>query len=131
MARAVFLDKDGTLVPDTPECPGHPPDSLLPGVAQGLRLLARAHRKLVVVTNQAAVAFGRLTERDVLQAGEALRALLAPHEVALAGFYYCPHHAGGTIPRYTTDCSCRKPKPGLIEKACEDLGLVPEASFMI
>ena len=128
MARAVFLDKDGTLVADTP---GQLPRELLPGVGDGLRRLARSGFALVVVTNQAGLALGRFDEAHVEAGASALRSLLARERVALDGFYYCPHRADGTVLRYVRACACRKPEPGLLLQACRERGYTPSESVMV
>ncbi len=56
---------------------------------------------------------------------------LAQYDVKLNGFYYCPHLPGAIIEEYATNCDCRKPKPGLIYKACSDFDVDPQLSWMI
>jgi histidinol phosphatase-like enzyme len=51
--------------------------------------------------------------------------------VSLAGFYYCPHHPSGNVPPYSVECTCRKPRPGLLQRAAYELALDLEASWMI
>ena len=79
---------------------------------------------LVVVSNQRGLARGAVTE-ELLRATEtALQRELAPHGVRIEAFYYCPHEI-------EADCECRKPKPGLLLRAAEDLALDLRASWMI
>jgi D-glycero-D-manno-heptose 1,7-bisphosphate phosphatase len=56
---------------------------------------------------------------------------LAEFNISLDGIYFCPHHKEGKIKRYTKDCSCRKPKPGLLLKAKEEHNLDLRSSFLI
>lgn len=105
---------------------------VLPGVPGALARLSGAGFALVVVTNQAVVARGLLDE-SILRAvqteiGEALIAQGAP---TLDGFYYCPHHPSADRPEYRVHCACRKPNPGLLLKAAEDLDIDLEASYMV
>ncbi len=79
---------------------------------------------LVVASNQRGIARGMVGD-DLLRATErTLQEALAPHGVRIAGFYYCPHEID-------EDCDCRKPKPGLLLRAAEELGLDLGASWMV
>src|SRR4051794_27980334 len=98
--RAIFLDKDGTLVNDIP-CNVDPALlELAPGAAAGLRLMARLGYALFVVSNQAGVARGMFAESALAAVEQGLRRLLQREGVALYGFHYCPHHPAGTVERY-------------------------------
>src|ERR1041385_6917616 len=114
MRRAVFLDKDGTLVNDVPyNCdPGR--IRWLPGAIDGLRRLQRANYRLIVVTNQSGIAHGRFTEGYFAAMIAGMGRMLASRGVRLDGCFYCPHDAGGCVSRYALSCACRKPAPGLL-----------------
>jgi|SRR5579884_1499702 len=131
MTRAVFLDKDGTLVEDVPYNVDPAQIRLMPGSVEGLQALHGAGFRLVVISNQSGVARGYFAESALHAVAEHLRKLLAEAGVPLAGFYYCPHHPDGTVPAYTQPCSCRKPAPGLILQAAEELGINLEQSWFI
>ena len=128
---AVFCDRDGTLVEEVPYL--HEPDrvALLPGVAAGLRALDRAGFALVVVTNQAGVARGYYDEAAVELVHRRLGELLAGAGVRLDAILYCPHHPEGTVARHARACRCRKPAPGMLEAAAEQLDLDLPASYLI
>src|SRR5438067_2531343 len=111
---AVFLDKDGTLVEDVPYNVDPNLVRLAPGAATGVQLLSRAGYALVVVSNQSGVARGLFEEQALVAVEDRVRELLAALDVSLAGFYYCPHHPEGTVDRYRSLCSCRKPDPGML-----------------
>ena len=102
--RAVFLDRDGTIVED----PGflHEPEKvkLLPGAAAAIRRLNDAGYLAIVVTNQSGIARGRFTVADYEAVQQRLGALLAAQGARLDGAYFCPHH-----PQFTGPCDCRKP----------------------
>ncbi len=119
--RAVFLDRDGTLT-EPRHYPSHPDDLVLqPGIGAPLRALQRRGYALVVVTNQSAVARGLFT-MDVLNTMHVrLRTLLERHRVSLDGIYACPHHPAAPVPEYRTRSECRKPAPGMLERAALDL----------
>lgn len=129
--RAVFLDKDGTLVENVPY--NVEPDlvRLAPGVADGLRALHDAGYRLIVITNQSGVARGYFPEAALAAVNRCLNTLLADQGVFLSGFYYCPHHPDGVVPGYNRVCNCRKPKPGLILHAARDLGIDLSQSWFV
>lgn len=105
---------------------------VLPGVPAALARLQRAGFALVVVSNQAVVARGLLTEAALKDLERELeQCLMALGAPALDGFYSCPHHPAATLPEYRLDCPCRKPRPGLLLQAARDLGLDLAASFMV
>lgn len=130
--KAVFLDRDGVLVADRGLLLVSDAIQILPGVPEALERLHRAEYALVIVSNQAAVARGLLTEEALLKLQQDLEVrLCAEGAPPLEGFYYCPHHPSATVVDYRMDCSCRKPRPGLLLQAARDLDLDLPASFMI
>ena len=119
--RAIFLDKDGTLIPNVPYNVDPALIDLSPGAADGLRQLHAAGYKLIVVTNQPGVAYGYYDEQALLLVEQRLTELMAEAGVPLTDFYYCPHHPEGAVPRYQLRCRCRKPDCGLLEEAWSGL----------
>jgi histidinol-phosphate phosphatase family protein len=119
-ARAVFLDKDGTLIEDVPYNVDPDHVRLLPGAAEGLRSLHAAGFTLIAISNQSGLARGYFPEEALAAVEQRLRALLREVGAPLAGFYYCPHHPDGVVAPYSVACSCRKPEPGLIVRAAHD-----------
>ncbi|HVK72636.1 MAG TPA: HAD-IIIA family hydrolase [Kofleriaceae bacterium] len=121
--RALFLDRDGTLIVDV----GYPRDpdqvELLPGAAAALRALP-ADIALVIVTNQSGLARGLITPAEAAAVADRVAARFAAEGVRLAGAYVCPHGPDD-------GCSCRKPAPGLLLQAAHELGLDLAASVMI
>ncbi len=122
----VFLDRDGTLVPDArhPTRPGQL--RLYPGAGAALRRLAGAGAVLLVVSNQSAVARGLLTVPGLRLLDRRLKELARREGVRIRRAYYCPHHPGLTGP-----CACRKPGPAMIEAGLADFGLDPARSFLV
>jgi D-glycero-D-manno-heptose 1,7-bisphosphate phosphatase len=118
LRRAVFLDRDGTLVED----PGYlsDPDQvrLLPGAAEAVARLNRRGVPAIVVTNQSGIARGLLTEAQYLAIEARLDALLGERGARIEGHYFCPHH-----PDITGHCACRKPAPLLYRRAAERFGV--------
>lgn len=128
---AIFLDKDGTLVDDVPFNVDPRRVSLTGGAAIGLRRLFCAGYALVVISNQPGLAHGLFGEAALMQALRALQRLVVDAGAEFAGVYYCPHHPQGVVPEYTGVCDCRKPAPGLIVRAAQELELDLAQSWFI
>jgi D-glycero-D-manno-heptose 1,7-bisphosphate phosphatase len=138
-ARAAFIDRDGVvnaLVPDPvtgrPESPLRPEDvRLIEGAPDTLRQLAAAGWVLVGVSNQPAAAKGTasLDELDAVQAR--VLELLAGQGARFDAFRICRHHPDGVVPELARQCDCRKPAPGMLLDAAEELGLDLTSSWMI
>ncbi|MDR2124945.1 MAG: D-glycero-beta-D-manno-heptose 1,7-bisphosphate 7-phosphatase [Desulfovibrio sp.] len=123
--RAVFLDRDGTLNRETGYLHDREDWCWLPGVPQALaRLCGRGYR-LVVVSNQSGLARGLYGREAVDAVHRWVNKDLARFDAVIEAFYYCPHH-----PEFSGECSCRKPKPGLLLQAAEELGLDCRESWM-
>jgi histidinol-phosphate phosphatase family protein len=129
--RAVFLDKDGTLVEDVPYNVDPSKVQLTPGAAAGLAALRRADYRLIVVSNQSGAARGYFAPSALEGVRERLSALLAAQGVQLDGFYWCPHHPQGDVPELSVVCDCRKPAAGLLLRAAAELGINLETSWLI
>lgn len=128
---AVFLDRDGTLIRDVKYLCAVEQIEILPGAAAAL-LLLRAHGfKLVVVTNQSAVARGRLSELDLQAIHAELMERLGRDGAVLDAIYYCPHHPTEGLGDFHRICECRKPKTGMIERAARELDLDPKLSYVV
>ena len=121
---AVFVDRDGTLVVERGYLSDPADLELLPGVPAALAALRGAGYTLVVISNQSGVGRGLFPVSRVYQAMARLRRLLRAHHVELDAIYFCPH-------RPEAGCDCRKPGPGLLERAADDLVLDLAASFMV
>ncbi|WP_088893651.1 D-glycero-alpha-D-manno-heptose-1,7-bisphosphate 7-phosphatase [Leptolyngbya ohadii] len=119
-AKAVFLDKDGTLIKDVPYNVDPNLIRWSDGAIEALHQLHIAGYKLFVITNQSGVARGYFEEKALAIVEQHLTQELARFGIPLAGFYYCPHHPQGTIAPYAMNCFCRKPEPGLILRAAAD-----------
>lgn len=140
MKRAVFLDRDDTLIANravTAHAP-HPGDlfdpglvQFLPGVAEGLRNLRGAGFLLVCVTNQGCVARGHATIEQVLATNRRLRDLLAAESADLDALYFCPYHPRGTVAPWNREHPWRKPAPGMFLQAADDLAIDLAQSWMI
>ncbi|GAB1542421.1 HAD family hydrolase [Scytonema sp. NUACC21] len=129
--RAVFLDKDGTLIEDVPYNVDPKHIKLTTGAIEGLLLLQKLRYKLIVITNQSGVARGYFPESALVGVEKQLRQLLGEAGINLAGFYYCPHHPNGVVPEFAIDCDCRKPAPGLLLRAARSGNIDMDSSWFI
>ncbi|PPS42299.1 HAD family hydrolase [Chroococcidiopsis sp. TS-821] len=118
--KAVFLDKDGTLIEDVPYNVDPLKIRLCAGAVEGVQRLAAAGYELFIVTNQSGVARGYFSESALVAVEKHLRRVLGDFGVAISGFYYCPHHPQGIVEEFAIDCDCRKPRPGLLKKAAQE-----------
>jgi D-glycero-D-manno-heptose 1,7-bisphosphate phosphatase len=128
---AVLIDRDGTLTEEVGYV-NHPSRlRLLPRSAEAIRRLNAAGVAAVVVTNQAGLARGYFTE-DVMRAVNAsLVEQLAQAGARLDGIYVCPHHPTEGVAPYRERCECRKPRPGLLLRAAQELALDLSRSTMV
>ncbi len=131
MKPVVFLDRDGTINPDKGYL-NHPDlMELYPGAAAAIRALQQEGLAAVVVTNQAGVAKGFLSEETLALIHARMEELLAREGVGLDGLYYCPHHPAAADARYRKKCDLRKPSTGMARKAADELGLDLSHSYMV
>jgi len=129
--KAIFLDRDDTLIVD----PGYinNPDQvkLLPGVVAGLREFRKLGYKLIIVSNQSGIARGMFTEPMLAKIHERLKELLAAENAYIDRIYYCPYFADGAVKKYRKDSDMRKPKPGMLLKAAEEMDINLKKSWMV
>ncbi len=121
--KAIFLDRDNTLIEDPGYINSPEQVKLLDGVAGALIELKALGYKLVVVTNQSAVARGIITEKVLGEIHKRLEQLLAEKKTFLDRIYYCPYHPDGAVKKYRKESDFRKPNPGMLLKAAEDMDI--------
>jgi D-glycero-D-manno-heptose 1,7-bisphosphate phosphatase len=139
MRRAVFLDRDGTInamvcdpdhgVVDSPAVPDQ--FRLLPGVAEAIRWINESGLLAVVVSNQPGVAKGRFRPEQLDAVTDKMRRDLSAAGARLDGVYYCLHHPEAVAEAFRLACDCRKPKPGLLRRAEQELEIDLAHSFMV
>lgn len=128
---AIFMDRDGTLSHEVGYV-NHPSRfELYPWSVDAVRLVNRAGRAAVVVTNQAGVARGYFPESVIHEVHSAMRQAMQAGGARLDAVYYCPHHPSVGEPPYRLDCDCRKPRPGLLRRAERELGVDLARSWVI
>jgi D-glycero-D-manno-heptose 1,7-bisphosphate phosphatase len=131
MSQAVFLDRDGVIneIVSFPELglldsPLHPRQfKLLAQVAEAIEVFNRLNVKVVVISNQPAIAKGKMTMKSFEQISRKMRTELGKRRAHVDAEYYCFHHPSAKNPKYKSNCDCRKPKPGLFLRAAKDFGL--------
>ena len=131
MERAVFLDRDGTIIEDVGYLDDCSRIKFLPGAVEFIRLLNKSGYKVIVVTNQAGVAKGYFSEEKLQEINARLLAIISGLGAHINKIYYCPHHIEGTVEEYKKECSWRKPNPGMIKEAAREYDLDMANSFMI
>lgn len=126
LRRAVFLDRDGTLIEEKDYLADPEDVALVPGAVEALERLREAGYLLVVVTNQSGIARGLYTEADYQAVADRLAELLEARGVALDAVKHCPHH-----PDHTGPCACRKPATGMHREAAAELAIDPARSWYV
>jgi len=129
--KAIFLDRDNTLIEDPGYINSPEQVKLLEGATEALVELRALGYKLVVVTNQSAVARGIVTEKVVGEIHDRLNVLLAEKNASLDKIYYCPYHVDGVVAKYRKDSECRKPKPGMLLQAADEMDIDLRQSWCI
>ena len=129
--KAIFLDRDNTLIEDAGYISNPDQVKLLDGVAEALIEFGAMGYKLIVVSNQSGVARGIVTEKVLGEIHNRLKQLLAEKGVYLDRIYYCPYHPDGVIPKYRKESDWRKPNPGMLLAAAEELDINLGQSWVI
>jgi len=116
--RAVFLDRDGTIIVEQEDLYDPAEVVFIDGVFDALRNLRAAGFRLVVATNQSGIDRGIFTLEQYRIVEKYIADVLAREGIALDGVYFCPNH-----PSVSGDAECRKPKTGMFREAARNLGL--------
>ena len=129
--RAVFFDRDGTLVEEIGYL-SHPNQlELYPFAGRAVQMANRANLLTIVVTNQAGVAQGLFEEPLLDEVHQRLSRRIQTAGGKLDGIYYCPHHPQAIVETYRVKCDCRKPGAGMLEQAAARFHIDLERSFMV
>ncbi len=130
-SRAVFLDRDGTIIREVSYLSRLSDIRLLPNVSRAISMLNLAGFKVVVVSNQSGVARGLFDTSFVEKCHDAIANRLKRAGARVDAWYFCPHHPSKGNAPFRKKCSCRKPEAGFIKRACSELGIEPSLSFMV
>jgi len=131
MRSAVFLDRDGTVSEEVGYVNHLDRFKIYPWSAPAIRRLNDAGLTVIIVTNQSGVARGYFPEELVRLVHDLLRKSLQDAGARIDGIYYCPHHPDGRESAFRMVCDCRKPAPGLLQRATLDHGLDLKSSFVV
>ncbi len=132
MNRAIFLDRDNTLIHNDGDLGDPAQVKLIQGVASAIASLRGLGYRIIVVSNQGGVARGKFTEAEVEATNARVNDLIV--QISGAGidrFYYCPYHPQGTVEKYRSEHPWRKPQPGMLLQACKDMQLDMGQSWMV
>ncbi|MES1048991.1 HAD family hydrolase [Bacillus thuringiensis] len=137
--KAIFLDRDGVInkmwnntehgIIDSPLNINQ--FEFFPRVFEAVRMLNKQGFLIVVVSNQPVVAKGKTTPMLLEEITKYMLNTFLEQGCRIDDVYYCLHHPNAIVEKYKVHCSCRKPKPGLILKACKNLDIDPSQSYMI
>ena len=122
--KAVFLDRDGTIIEDKGYLKNPQDITLIQGAGEALADLKKAGFLLIVITNQSGIGRGFFSLDTVHRQHDYLQRLLAAYNVQLDCFEICPHAPD-------ENCSCRKPQADMISRAAEKFNIEVSSSFMI
>lgn len=128
---AVFLDRDGTINEEVGYLDNLDKLKVIPAAFEAIRLINKSKMKVVVISNQAGVAKGLFSEEFVKKTNDYLREILNRQGARINRFYYCPHHPTDGEEPYRQVCDCRKPAPGMLLKAAQELDIDLKASYMV
>lgn len=131
MAKAVFLDRDGTINVERDYLFRCEDFEFISGVPEAIKKLNDAGFLVVVVTNQSGVARGYYSEADVKLLHGFVEQQLVLHGAHVDGYYYCPHHPDKGNAPYRKLCRCRKGEPGMLLDAARDLNIDLTQSFIV
>ena len=131
MNKAIFLDRDGTIIKDKGYTSNPDEIEFLDGVDVALKSFLLNGFKIIIVTNQSGVGRGYYSEEDVKNVNDRIRSKLFEMSIQILDFYFCPHYKGSLIQKYNIKCNCRKPHPGMISLAINAHNIDASASYMI
>ncbi|MGH8016468.1 MAG: HAD-IIIA family hydrolase, partial [Candidatus Zixiibacteriota bacterium] len=130
-SRALFIDRDGTVIIDKPFDSNPDNIEFESGSIEALLKAQRLGFKIVVVSNQSGVARGYFNFEDAERFNKVLVQLLLKNGVTVDAIYFCPHYPEGIVADYARVCGCRKPAPGMAEKGARELNLDLRRSYVV
>lgn len=125
LEKVVFLDRDGVINHDSPDyIKSWDEFEYLPGSLEAIRLLTQYGYHIILITNQSIINRGMVPQRVLDHTHAQLRRSVAAAGGRIHDIFFCPH-------RPDENCSCRKPKPGLILRAAERYDIDPARTVMV
>jgi len=129
--RAVFLDRDGTIIEEVGYLDRPERVEFFPWTIDAIRVLNRADLGVVLVSNQSGIARGFFTDAVVDTVHQRMDDMLSAGGARIDAYYYCPHHPDGSVAELAKVCDCRKPARGLVDRAVAEFGVDPARSFVV
>lgn len=129
--KAIFLDRDGTVIRQVELLTDPKKVRILPGVPEALRAFRELGFLIITVSNQPVIARGLVSEAGIRAMDKMIAGRLKKKGATIDASYFCPHHPNATLKKYREACNCRKPAPGMMRKAMERFHIDPKKSFMI
>lgn len=123
---AIFLDRDGVLNAEKSYITKLNQLEIFPYAKEAIDIIHECGFYAIVISNQSAIARGLMSEQELIKINNKIE-----HDTGVNAIYYCPHHPNGCIKRFSIVCECRKPKTGLIVKACNDFSIDVEKSYVV
>jgi D-glycero-D-manno-heptose 1,7-bisphosphate phosphatase len=132
MNKAIFLDRDGTILVDEHSYLHKIEDlEFIDESISGMKRMQDLGYQLITITNQAGIAKGKFTEEDYFVFRYEMDRQLKEKGIIITAEYFCPHHLEASVDKYKIDCNCRKPKPGMLYQAARDFDLDLTRCWMI
>lgn len=126
MVKAVFLDRDGVLTEERNYVKTADEMRIYEYSKSCINKLHDFGFLAIVITNQSGIARGYFTEDDLKLMNRKLQL-----ETGVDDIFYCPHYSKGIVKKYSVECNCRKPKTGMIERACSEYDINANSSFLV
>jgi D-glycero-D-manno-heptose 1,7-bisphosphate phosphatase len=131
MKKAVFLDRDGTIIEDAGYLSRIEDLKFFKDTFESLKALQTAGFLLILVSNQSGIGKGIFTPGHMLEVQKEVEHRLKAQSIDITGFYFCPHHPQAPLEEYRKNCDCRKPEISLLLKAAQEHAIDLKKSFMI
>lgn len=132
--KAAFLDRDGTIIRNEEKTKNFHLARVYSFSPKAIKLLKKAGFKIIIVSNQARIAFGYISEKQTKKTNAKLLKELAAKGARIDALYYCPHHPKNEkvkVKKYEKDCDCRKPGIGMLEKARKRFKIDYSKSYVV
>ncbi len=130
MIQAIFFDRDGVLNKEVGYLWEIEKFRWIDGAREAIKFCNERGILTIVVTNQSGIARGMYTSREVDALHDFMQKSLAEVGAHIDAFYYCPHYPEGSVKEFSVACDCRKPKPGMILKACKEFKIQPAQAIL-
>ena len=130
MIQAIFFDRDGVLNEEVGYLWEIEKFRGIDGAREAIKFCNERGILTIVVTNQSGIARGMYTSKEVDALHAFMQKSLAEVGAHIDAFYYCPHYPEGSVKEFSVACDCRKPKPGMILKACKEFKIQPAQAIL-